>query len=525
MKHKPYRLVLYALIRIIGFLLYPLPLKISSRIGVLFGRLAFYIIPKEREKTLTHLRIAFGREKSEKDIKEIAKRLFSNLGRNAMEWLNFPKLDKKWFERHVEPEGLERLRESHKRGRGTIVLPGHFGNWELAGAYMAHIGCRGTMIVRRIYIEQLNRFIVNMRKSKGNDVIYRDESPKRTLRVLKENGYLGIVADQDIDSVEGVFVNFFGRPAYTPIAPVNLAMRTGAALIPVFLIRKNSKYKFIVENEIKIDITKDKERDLLVNTVKWTDVLERYIRQYPDHWVWMHRRWKTRPKEELKPVTSYQMQLIESIAQERYNIPSITLMENAGKASSEAIMDVLKESPKEKKRVAVFCGKGNNGGDGLVISRHLIEKNLDVTTYTLSDEGEFKNDPGINFRLLKKLDAKIIKLKDKDGLPSPKELSDYSLIVDAIFGTGFKGRPDGLVKSLINIINKSGTRVLSVDVPSGLDATTGECRTVCIEAVETVTFGLPKSGFYKSDGPRFTGNIIIKNIGFPESLLNNPPSI
>jgi len=520
MKYKPYRTVLYIITRIIGYLLYPLPLRVSSRIGSLIGKLVFYIIPKERKKTLTHLKDAFGKEKTEKEIKDIALRLYSNLGKNGLEWLNFPKIDNKWFANYIKTDGLEHISEADKRGKGVIVLASHFGNWELLAAYLGYLGYHGAIIVRKIYIEQFNRFFEKMRKGVGNEVIYRDESPKKVLRVLKDGGFIGLLADQDVSSIEGVFVNFFGRPAYTPVAPIKFAMKSGAALIPMFLVREGGKFKFIVEKEIDVDIGIDKERTLIVNTEKWTKVLEKNIRLYPDHWVWMHRRWKTRPKA----VSSEQMQSIDRLAQERFNIPSTRLMENAGKATASIAMDMLElKKDDKKKRVAVFCGKGNNGGDGLVVARCLIEKGLKVTTYLLSGEDNLKKDPLVNFKLLKELNANIITIKE--NLSSIKDLSGYDLITDAIFGTGFKGKPDDLVSDLINTINQSGAKVLSIDVPSGLDATTGECKGLCIKASETVTFGLPKSGFYKSDGPKFTGRIIVKNIGFPDKLLSNPPSI
>ena len=298
MKHKPYRTVLYVLIRISGLLLYPLPLKIGINIGAFFGKLAFLIIKKEREKTLAHLKIAFGGQKNEAEIREIALKAFANLGKNAVEWINFSKFTDRWFETNVVPENFESIYKAHDRGKGVIVLASHFGNWELMAAYLGYRHCKGAIIAKRIYIEQLNRLFVDMRKKMGHEVFYRDESPKKIFRVLKNGGYVGILADQDVDSVEGVFVNFFGKAAYTPVAPANLTMRTGAALIPVFLIRENGKFRFLVEKEIELDISGDRERDLLVNTIKWMKVLEKIIRQYPEQWVWMHRRWKTRPKEE-----------------------------------------------------------------------------------------------------------------------------------------------------------------------------------------------------------------------------------
>ena len=107
---------------------------------------------------------------------------------------------------------------------------------------------------------------------------------------------VGILPDQDIDSVEGVFINFFNRRAYTPAGPVLLSMVSGAPIIPIFCVRQNGKHKFIVEEPIQLEITGDKEKDILVNTQKWSDVTERYIRQYPEQWVWMHRRWKTQQR-------------------------------------------------------------------------------------------------------------------------------------------------------------------------------------------------------------------------------------
>lgn len=296
MKNRPYRFLLYLAAKALGFIFYPVPLRIGVKIGALSGRIAYHILPKEREKTLAHLGIAFGKEKSEEEIEEIAKNVFSNLGRNAFEWLNFPKLDKVWFDTYITAEGLERLREAEKKKRGIIVLASHFGNWEFLAAYLSHLGCHGAVIVRRIYIEQFNRLFLDMRRRIGNEVIYRDESPKRPLKILKEGGFIGILPDQDTDSVEGVFVDFFGRPAYTPSGPVKFAMKTGAAMLPMFLIREGERFRFVVEKEVEMEISGDRERDILVNTIKWMRVLEKYIRRYPDQWVWMHRRWKTRPK-------------------------------------------------------------------------------------------------------------------------------------------------------------------------------------------------------------------------------------
>lgn len=218
----------------------------------------------------------------------------------------------------------------------------------------------------------------------------------------------------------------------------------------------------------------------------------------------------------MRAVTSRQMQEIDKAAQERFSIPSITLMENAGIAAASAAGEMLASN---SSKVAIFCGKGNNGGDGLVISRLLIKNNFTVTTYLLCEKERLKPDPATNLNLLKGLTSKIISLNSKDNLPSLKKLSSYDLIIDSIFGTGFRGAPDSFTAGLIGLINESKAEILSIDVPSGLDATTGKCEGACIKADQTITFGLPKTGFYKEDGPTRAGKVTVKNIGFPPSLL------
>jgi KDO2-lipid IV(A) lauroyltransferase len=166
-------------------------------------------------------------------------------------------------------------------------------------------GYEGGVIARRLYFHKYDKFIVNLRRRFDVPIIYRDESPKKILKVLKDGGVLGILADQDMDSVDGVFVDFFGRSAYTPTAPVKLGMVTGADLLPAFMIRKkDNTFKLMIEKPIEIPEEKGTDEDVKRYTQAWTDVLEKYIKKYPDQWVWLHPRWKTRPtaKEKLVKV-------------------------------------------------------------------------------------------------------------------------------------------------------------------------------------------------------------------------------
>ena len=298
MKRKIKRHVLYYLLRIVAFILYLFPLKLGLYLGSILGVLTYYIIRKERLKTLANLRLAFGKEKSEKEVERIARDVFVNLGKNLIELVNFPKINASNVDALIEDKGLGKIDKALHRGKGVIIMVSHFGNWELFGAYLTTKGYSGPVIARRLRFEKYDRLLNKLRASKNIEVVYRDESPKKILKALKKGGMIAILADQDVDAVQGVFVDFFGKLAYTPVAPVTLAMATGAVMLPCFLVRERNKRAFIVEDPVELEITGNKERDIMVNTQKWSKVLESYIRKYPSQWVWMHRRWKTRPTEE-----------------------------------------------------------------------------------------------------------------------------------------------------------------------------------------------------------------------------------
>ncbi len=294
MKKKPYRIFLYYLLVGIRFLFNIFPYSILVRMGKYLGRFAFYIISKERARTLNHLSLAFGNEKTPEELKKIARGVFENFGMILME-TNFIHKILSEIDRWVVIEGSSHIDEALKKGKGIVGLVAHFGDWELMGGYLTMKGYPLTVIARKIYYEKYNELLMEVRQKMGVQTIYRDESPRKMLQVLKKNEILAFVADQDVEAVDGVFVNFFGQPAYTPVAPVRFAMATGSALIPAFIIRQGYKHKIIIRNPLELVNTQNIELDTQVNTQAWVAVQESFIRQYPDHWVWNHRRWKTRP--------------------------------------------------------------------------------------------------------------------------------------------------------------------------------------------------------------------------------------
>jgi len=219
----------------------------------------------------------------------------------------------------------------------------------------------------------------------------------------------------------------------------------------------------------------------------------------------------------IKPVTAKAMSEIDKRAQDEYGIPASRLMENAGLAVAEHIISEL--SPFQNKRIAIFCGKGNNGGDGFVIARRLSQESPGSSVVFLA--GEIRDGGGCvrdNYNIAKNSGIPIFLLAD--FLSDKCHLEEFSAVVDSIFGTGFHGELPPEVSALGKIINGIDVPCYAVDVPSGLDATTGLASENCIKADQTITFGFPKTGFFEKDGPMVCGKVIVRNIGFPEELLD-----
>jgi len=214
-------------------------------------------------------------------------------------------------------------------------------------------------------------------------------------------------------------------------------------------------------------------------------------------------------------VSSQQMKELDRRAIEDYGIPSLLLMENAGRGVAEVIFNIARPG-----RVTIFVGKGNNGGDGLVTARHLHNRGFQVFVAMLSNPSELKNDPALNYGIISKMKiptTEISTVSGKEDLLSTVEKSD--VIVDAIFGVGLQKSVGGVFKSAIESINEKGRTVVSVDVPSGLDADTGEILGSAVRATHTTTLGLPKKGLFAGNGPDHAGKICVIDIGIPAEEL------
>ena len=303
MKRKPYRYLFYLGLRGMQLLVLWLPRRISFFLASGIGRLAFLAARRERKKTLLHLTWAYGTEKTPNEIRQWGKRVFIHFAQSAVDVLRFPQWNQAKLDQLIEgTEQLEIFDRVLSEGKGLILLTAHLGNWELLGPLLTLRGYRGGLIGRRIYYERFNQFLVQLRAQVLIETFYQDASPKEFLKLLSRNEILAILADQDVDRLDGIFVPFFGRPAYTLTAPVKLALASKAPLVPTFLVRSGSRYRLLVEEPIRVEGQGTREEIVREYTARWSQQIEEKIRAYPDQWVWMHRRWKTTPRSEAAPV-------------------------------------------------------------------------------------------------------------------------------------------------------------------------------------------------------------------------------
>ncbi len=216
----------------------------------------------------------------------------------------------------------------------------------------------------------------------------------------------------------------------------------------------------------------------------------------------------------MKTVTAKQMKRLDTLAIKRYGIPALILMENAGRTACEETLKMLPKSG--VRRVVVFCGYGNNGGDGFVCARHLINKGIQTRVYLVGEKKEFSKEARVNFQILCKMKQKFKIIRSANALGKfEEEVKKYNLIIDGIFGIGIKGKLDSFYQRLFNILNISKIPILALDIPSGLDADTGKPLGNAIRAAKTVTFGLLKKGLTNKKAQKFTGKIRIGDISLP----------
>jgi KDO2-lipid IV(A) lauroyltransferase len=275
----------------------PRPMAVATGRGV--ARIAYGLSDRLRRTGFRNLELAFP-EMSERERARILRGCFTNLGRLLGEFSQFPTATPESLRQIIEPRGLENLRAAQARGRGVILFTGHLGAWELSSFALSAFGYPLSFLVRRIDNPFVEQMIEKTRTRFGNRSIDKRAAMRPMLRTLRAGGTLGTLVDLNTQPHEGIFVDFFGIPASTTSGIAALALRTEAAVLPVFVPWDEEQQRFVlyVDPPLTISRTGDEKDDIKELTSCFTSVVESYVRRYPKQWLWIHKRWNTRPEKD-----------------------------------------------------------------------------------------------------------------------------------------------------------------------------------------------------------------------------------
>lgn len=229
----------------------------------------------------------------------ILRRVFRNLGWQLVEFCRMQRYTAKNVQGWLRTEGLEHYLAAEARGKGVLILTGHLGAWELSSFYHSLMGHPMGMVIRRLDNRLLDEYVNGIRCLHGNQVLHKGDFARGLLKAMHHGGTVGILMDTNMTPPQGVFARFFGIEACTASGLARVALRTGAAVLPGFCVWEAKERRYVLHfgPELRFEQTGDAERDILSATQQCNDVLESWIRRYPDQWLWIHRRWKTRPPD------------------------------------------------------------------------------------------------------------------------------------------------------------------------------------------------------------------------------------
>jgi KDO2-lipid IV(A) lauroyltransferase len=276
-----------------------LPRKVARAAGAVIGAIAFRVLGRLRRVGLRNLELAFP-EMTAADREVTLRSEYRNLGFLLAEFCKMPGYTPATASRFIRYEGLENYLAARDRGKGVLVLTGHLGAWELSSFYHSLMGMPMGMVIRRLDNSLVDALVNRIRCLHGNRVIHKDDFARGLIASMRAGETVGILMDTNMTPPQGVFVPFFGVLACTASGVARIAAKTGASVVPGFLLWEKTEQQYVLHfgNEIEVIRTGDPEQDVVANTASFTAAIEGYIRQYPEQWLWLHRRWKTRPPGE-----------------------------------------------------------------------------------------------------------------------------------------------------------------------------------------------------------------------------------
>ncbi len=286
---------LWLLLKTVG----AMPRPLARFAGERTAAFLLWVRPRLRRLAMANLRLAFP-DWSDTQRRRVIRGMVRQLGWMGAEFARFPRYSRENIGRVVLLEGFEHFALAQARGKGVLFLTGHMSAWELAPFAQALYGNPLHFLVRAIDNPRVEALVNRYRCRSGNSPIEKNQSARAVLKVLAAGGTVGVLADHNTLLSEGVFVRFFGIPACTTAGLARFALHTGAAVVPGFLHWEAGlgKYKLRFEPAVELIHTGDEEADIRENTQRFTKIVEEYVRRYPDQWVWLHRRWRSRPPGE-----------------------------------------------------------------------------------------------------------------------------------------------------------------------------------------------------------------------------------
>jgi KDO2-lipid IV(A) lauroyltransferase len=281
------------LVNFLSKFLQSIPEKFAFWLGICFANFLYLLLKlsKYRNFISDNIKTAFGEKFKKREIENIARGHLQNLVKSLIEFIRFPLLNAQNIEEKVEVKGLENFEGALSKGKGIILLTAHFGNWELLGATLSLKGYPLNALAQKQSNSLIENLFTELRQSKGTKVLSRWDNLRVILKLLKENEIIVILADQH-GEFKNVFAQFFGKRVSVPGGPAGFALKSGAEIIPAFIVRQqNDRHQIVIEKPLEVVRTGDKRRDLEENSQKVINVIEKYIRKFPDHWLWSYNRW------------------------------------------------------------------------------------------------------------------------------------------------------------------------------------------------------------------------------------------
>ncbi|MBV8114069.1 MAG: lysophospholipid acyltransferase family protein [Silvibacterium sp.] len=285
--------IVWTLVKLLGVL----PRSVARAVGAGIGGLAYRLLGRLRRVGLTNLEVAFPEMPGEQRERTL-RGLYRNLGWLLAEFCQMPGYTSENTRSFVRYEGLGHYIAARDRGKGVLILTGHLGAWELSSYYHSLMGHPMSMVIRRLDNARVDALVTRIRCLHGNRVLHKDDFARGLLAAMRQGETVGILMDTNMTPPQGEFVPFFGRMACTASGMARVALRTGASVLPGFMLWEESERKYVLHFGKPIDpvSTGNDEQDVIENTARFTAVIESWIRRYPDQWLWVHRRWKTRPE-------------------------------------------------------------------------------------------------------------------------------------------------------------------------------------------------------------------------------------